>query len=489
MKKISILLMTVSLFSLQGNSQLFFWKKNKLADGIYAELTTDKGIILCELEYLKTPLTVASFVGLSEGKFEVMDSTYNKPFFDSLKFHRVIKNFMIQGGDPTGTGSGGPHYRFYDEVVTDLRHDKPGVLSMANSGPVTNGSQFFITHVPTSHLDGKHTVFGHVIKGQNIVDSILQNDYILKVKIIRKGKIAKKWNASSVFKHVYDSLTAKIEADKKLLEGLKTMSTQDYNKYFFEQVKEKFPNALQTSSGLVYIIEKEGEKEKVTEGKLVDLHYRGTFFKDGKQFDSSYERGAPMAFTYKVNRMIPGFEEGIALLGINGKAKLFIPYHLAYGDKGRQGGMPAYSDLIFDIEVVHISSPPNYKEKGVKFLENNKSKKGILVTESGLQYEVMKEGTGAKPSATSKVTVHYHGTTPDGIVFDSSVERGEKISFGLNQVISGWTEGLQMMAVGSKYKFYIPSNLAYGSNPPQGGNGPIKADMPLIFEVELFGIE
>ena len=151
--------------------------------------------------------------------------------------------------------------------------------------------------------------------------------------------------------------------------------------------------------------------------------------------------------------------------------------------------MPAYSDLVFDLEVLNVSTPPNYKKEGIEFLEKNKTKEGVITTPSGLQYKVIKEGSGNKPSPTSKVTVHYHGTTPNGTVFDSSVERGEKISFGLNQVIPGWTEGLQLMSVGSKYQFFIPSQLAYGSRPPQGGNGPIKAHMPLIFEVELFGIE
>jgi peptidyl-prolyl cis-trans isomerase A (cyclophilin A) len=489
MRKITLVVLCFTFLALQANSQLLFWKKGKLADGIYAEFTTDKGIILCELEYQKTPMTVANFVGLAEGKFTALDSIYTKPFYDSIKFHRVIQNFMIQGGDPTGTGSGGPYHRFFDEVETDLKHDKPGTLSMANSGPNTNGSQFFITHLPTPHLDGRHTVFGYVVKGQNIVDSILQNDYILKVKIIRKGKTAKKWNATKVFKHVYDSINVKIEADKKLMEQIKSMSVQEYNTYFFNKVKEQFPNAQQTASGLVYIIEKQGTTKKVQANDLVSLHYKGTFFKDGNTFDSSYDRNQPMDFNFKTNRMIPGFEEGLEMLGNKGKAKLFIPYHLAYGDKGRPGSMPAYSDLVFDIELMNVTLPKNYKQDGIAFLEENKNKEGIIVTPSGLQYEVIKQTEGPKPTSTSKVTVHYHGTTPDGIVFDSSVERGETISFGLNQVIPGWTEGLQLMSVGSKYKFYIPANLAYGSRPPQGGNGPIKADMPLVFEVELFGIE
>jgi peptidylprolyl isomerase len=187
-----------TLVFLLGSVAIHFAAEKKLDDGVYADMDTTKGKILLKLEYEKTPLTVANFVGLAEGtkyystKGE-SPKKQDKPFYDGLTFHRVIPSFMIQGGDPQGDGRGGPGYRFKDEFNPTLKHDKPGILSMANAGPGSNGSQFFITHVPTPHLDNKHSVFGHVVEGQDVVNNIVVGDKIKSVKILRIGDKAKQF--------------------------------------------------------------------------------------------------------------------------------------------------------------------------------------------------------------------------------------------------------------------------------------------------------
>lgn len=335
MKKIvSILLLTISMST-------FAQKEN----GLYAEIQTLKGKILLKLEFEKTPITVANFVSLAEGKNnEVSADLKGKPYFDGLKFHRVIANFMIQGGDPTGTGTSGPGYKFADEI-TDLKHDKPGILSMANAGKGTNGSQFFITHVPTPHLDGKHTVFGSVIEGQDVVNAIAQNDVMDKVTIIRVGDAAKKFDAPKVFA---GRLAAEEAMNKKREEALKLEKVK-----FNDYVKKTFPKATILPSGLAYVMENEGVGAKATAGNNVSVHYIGEL-SDGKKFDSSYDRNQPIDFKLGQKMVIPGWEEGIALLNKGGKAKLIIPYWLAYGEDGRPPVIPAKATLIFTTELVDI---------------------------------------------------------------------------------------------------------------------------------------
>ncbi len=327
--------------------------KPKLEPGIYAEIFTDKGNILLWLEYQKTPMTVANFVALAEGNMVIDGKKIEKPYYDGLKFHRVISDFMIQGGDPDGNGSGGPGYKFPDEIHPELSHSGPGILSMANSGPATNGSQFFITHKETPWLNGKHTVFGKVITGQEVVNAIAQNDVMKKVAIIRIGKEAKKWDAVATFTKATEAFKKLEEEEKARVEKAAKLSKDEYKAFLFEEIKKKYPNAQQSASGLIYVIQNPGEGPKCTAGNMLSVHYTGTFL-NGKKFDSSHDRKAPMDFTFKQQPMIPGFEEGLEMLGKGGKGIFIIPYYNAYGPAGRPGGIPPYSDLIFDLEVLEV---------------------------------------------------------------------------------------------------------------------------------------
>ncbi|MNU98144.1 putative peptidyl-prolyl cis-trans isomerase [compost metagenome] len=336
------------------------------APGLYAAFITTKGNIIVKLEDEKTPMTVANFVGLAEGNITLFDSIkITKPFYDGLKFHRVIKDFMIQGGDPQGTGMGGPGYQFYDETRPDLTHSGPGILSMANSGPATNGSQFFITHKETPWLNGKHTVFGHVIAGMDVVNKIEQNDVMTKVQIIRNGKAYKSWNATTIFKAAYTKVKAEEEVkkaeqarsesiEKERIAKVSKMTEDEYRVYLLAEIRKKYPNAQQTASGLVYVIEKEGNGTKASKGDNVSTHYTGTFL-NGTKFDSSRDRNQPLDFTHNVGQMIAGYDEAISILSKGGKGIFIIPYYKAYGAAGRPGAIPPYSDLVFDIELLNVT--------------------------------------------------------------------------------------------------------------------------------------
>lgn len=311
-------------------------KKEKLEDGIYAEINTAKGSILIKLEHEYTPMTVANFVGLAEGSIDNDKREKGTPYYDGLNFHRVIADFMIQGGCPMGNGMGSPGYKFRDEFHDSLKHDRAGTLSMANSGPHTNGSQFFITHGPTPHLDGKHSVFGYVVKGQDVVDSVRNGDTIQGISIIRQGK------------DLQDFMTG-----ENTFETYKQMAAEKENSKFTDLIKEKYPEAKKTESGLHYIIEAEGEGDSPKPGDLVKVHYKG-FFPDGRVFDESYKRGTPLPFTLGKGQVIKGWDEGIGLMKKGAKYKLIIPSELGYGDRGI-GPIPPGAILIFDTELISIN--------------------------------------------------------------------------------------------------------------------------------------
>ena len=309
-----------------------------MKDGLYAKFNTSKGEILVNLEFQKTPGTVGNFVALAQGNIENSVKKQGDPYYNGLKFHRVIPDFMIQGGCPQGTGTGNPGYQFDDEFHPDLKHDVPGILSMANAGPGTNGSQFFITHIPTPWLDGKHTVFGNVIQGQSIVDSVEQGDTLDSLEIIGVGEAAEAFKAVEAFRGFEGAREKRLLEEKAAIEAeLDTLATG------FEK----------TESGLRYQIIQKGSGAQATKGATVSVHYKGQLT-DGTVFDSSYKRKEPIEFALGMGQVIAGWDEGVSLLKVGDKARFVIPSSLGYGSRGAGGVIPPNANLIFDVELVTV---------------------------------------------------------------------------------------------------------------------------------------
>ncbi|MFD0861329.1 peptidylprolyl isomerase [Sungkyunkwania multivorans] len=379
MKKIHLLVL-VSALCLFGCKS----KYPNLDDGLYADIQTNKGDILIQLEYEKTPITVANFVTLAEGTNTFVASKYaGKKFYDGVIFHRVMKDFMIQGGDGEGTGRGNPGYRFKDEFHPELKHDTIGVLSMANSGPATNGSQFFITHTATPWLDGKHTVFGKVVKGLNVVDSIAKvetnksnnkpiTDVVINtIEIIAEGKDAKSFDAVATFSDYFKEQEAEQAAKNAERERLAAAAPGNIKKSK-ETIDEQRPTAKKLPSGLEYLVMNEGDGEKPAIGSKVKVNYAGYFASNGDLFDSNIEDVAkafnkfnemrkqqngyqptPMPYSPEATNLIPGFREGLLLMNVGDKYRFFIPSHLAFGEAGGGRGLiPPNADLVFDVEIV-----------------------------------------------------------------------------------------------------------------------------------------
>ena len=309
-----------------------------MENGIYAKFNTTKGAILVKLTHDLTPGTVGNFVGLAEGNLENKVKPQGVKFYDGLKFHRVIPDFMIQGGCPQGTGTGDPGYKFDDEFHPSLKHDRPGVLAMANSGPGTNGSQFYITHIPTEWLDNKHTVFGHVVEGQDVVDAVAQGDVLESLEIIREGEEAKNWNAIEAFITFKGARNKRDAALKAEVEAAMEKLAAGFEK---------------TESGLRYQFIQRGEGKKAESGKTVSVHYEGSL-ENGKVFDSSYPRKKPIEFRLGQGQVIEGWDEGIALLRVGDKARFVIPSDLGYGPRGAGGVIPPNATLIFDVELMDV---------------------------------------------------------------------------------------------------------------------------------------
>jgi FKBP-type peptidyl-prolyl cis-trans isomerase len=324
------------------------WAKT---DGMYAVFTTAKGKIVCELEFKKAPLTVGNFVALAEGNHPKADVRNKQPFFDGLIFHRVEPGFVIQGGDPMGSGMGGPGYKFNNEIEPTLKHNRAGTLAMANAGPNTNGCQFYITLSATSMLDGGYSVFGYVVEGQSVVNSITKGDTMRTVKIVRVGKEAKAFNAPAAFTKTQE------EAEKKAAEAKAKAeaAAKEKEASWDARVKAKYPTAKKTASGLYYTVDQEGTGAVANPGQTVVAHYTGTLFDDGKKFDSSVDRGQPFEFPLGQHRVIAGWDEGFGLFKVGSKGKLIIPSKLAYGPNGAGGGViPPNADLVFEVEMLGV---------------------------------------------------------------------------------------------------------------------------------------
>jgi len=372
MKKLSMLFVCAILIGLVGCKDDY----PDLEDGLYAEFNTNKGSFVAELYFQETPITVANFVSLAEGKtHKMLDSAFQKKkYYDGLIFHRVIKDFMIQGGDPSGTGTGNPGYVFPDEIVDSLSHDSKGKLSMANAGPGTNGSQFFITLNETPWLDGKHTIFGNVVQGLEVIDSIGQvptagadkpvKDVVIKtLNIIRKGKAAKDFDAPKVFEAKLAEAKAKQEESTKIQDAAKKGNAEKFEAFKADVVE------LESGLKIHFLNKADGTKPKA--GDMVQVHYAG-YFSDGTLFDTSIEEVAVNAGIFNQQRkdqvgykpmlvpygpeaqMIPGFKEGMQQMNVGDKAILYIPAHLAYGERGAGNVIPPNTDLIFELEMMGI---------------------------------------------------------------------------------------------------------------------------------------
>ena len=345
-----------------------------LEDGLYAEFKTNKGVMVAKLEQEKAPITVANFVSLAEGNNTMVNEKYKKKaFYNGLIFHRIIDKFMIQGGDPLGTGQGNPGYKFNNESHPDLKHDKPGILSMANSGPNTNGSQFFITEIPKPHLDNGYNVFGELVIGLNIQDSIsnvktdssnkpIEDVIIEELNIIRKGKLAKNFDAPSIFENHFAEVE-RLEKEKKERAAAILKATQN-------QFREQKAKAVTLNSGLQYYISEKGTGKKLNETSKVLTHY-AVYHENGKLIETSNLETAKRLDAVNLKRqaanrykpftanlspdsgMIFGFTEGLKQLHVGDKATLFIPYHLGYGESGTRG-IPGKSNIVFEVEILEL---------------------------------------------------------------------------------------------------------------------------------------
>jgi peptidylprolyl isomerase len=315
-------------------------QQNDLPDGLYARMKTNKGDILIKLDYEHAPLTVCNFVGLAEGK---LDATKGKPFYDGLSFHRVVPDFVVQGGDPQGDGSGGPGYSFADEFSNSLKHDSGGVLSMANAGPNTNGSQFFITLKEAPWLDGVHSAFGRVTEGMDVVKKIAQGDKIDKIEIVRSGVAAK---AFRVDQASWNALEEKAAAAA-------TKRVADKREADLATIAKNWPDLKADADGIFQRVLKAGSGALPASGSTVSVSYKGSFL-DGKVFDASDLHGGAIEFRVGVGEIIPGWDKVVSSMRKGERRFIVLPPELAYGERGAGGVIQPNTFLAFELELVDI---------------------------------------------------------------------------------------------------------------------------------------
>jgi peptidylprolyl isomerase len=471
-------------------------KPQPLGEGLFAEIDTIKGKIRIKLEFEKTPQTVANFVGLAEGtKFYSTDGTEpkdqkGKPYFNGLSFHRVIADFMIQGGCPDGIGTGGPGYKFDDEIDPTLKHSGPGILSMANAGPGTNGSQFFVTHKATPHLDGKHTVFGRVADAsdQAVVNAIAKGDKINSVTIIRNGDKAKAFKGGEEHFNQFAEENKKRRAEREKAEQAKFKEKMKKEEELVETLlaalKEKHKaEVITATNGLRHIITNPGSGDVPEKGDTLTLKL---VFKltDGKVIDDSSKNETPFKIPVGAPMRLKGLEQGLKGMKNGEQRTVVVPHELGFGTAGAGQEIPPYSTLIFELEIIDVQSEKKQIAGIIAKLKKDHPKTDLITTKSGLQYVRTKEGAGEKAGKGKKIKAHYTGKLLDGTEFDSSVKRGMPFEFvvGTGQVIKGWDEALSDMRKGEKRTLIIPSELAYG---PNGRPPKIPPSSTLVFEVEL----
>jgi peptidylprolyl isomerase len=332
-------------------------------EGLYVVFETSMGDVVCSLYYEKAPVTVANFVGLVTGEKEWLDPEsgewVKRPFYDGLKFHRVIKDFMIQGGCPLGNGRGGPGYTFIDEFHPDLRHDKPGVLSMANSGPGTNGSQFFITHVPTPWLDDRHSVFGQCVLGMDIVNAMAEvpmkptrdNSTPAEDIVIKKATIVRTGAAAEAFD--WEAEFAKQDEVAERMRKAKEEREMAQRGEIAEKLGVDITGLVTGDSGLAWVVREEGTGAKPDSGQTIEAHYTG-YLLDGTKFDSSVDRGTPFSTPIGVGRVIKGWDLAFSDMKVGEKRVLFIPPELGYGKRGAPPVIPPNATLVFDVELLGV---------------------------------------------------------------------------------------------------------------------------------------